>query len=256
MQRESDWLAGSAYDRLRAADFDRFVDAVESDPSASVPTCPEWDMTALSDHLARVYQGRSMVVDSGAFAAPDAFEHRTEETDPVDWLRRWSDALDRALASRSDDSPTVTFMPGADTVHFWRRRMAIETLVHRADAQVAIGSATTMDDELSADGVSELLWFGSHPEQPNGDGIASRSVISLTDGTRRWAVTLTDGGYGLPSADAPADVTVSGSAPALLLRVSGRDLDGIGWARFGVEPLLVEGDASAFARLLARLGAF
>jgi uncharacterized protein (TIGR03083 family) len=256
MAHESDWLPGSAYDRFRAADFERFVEVARSDPAAPVPTCPGWDVTALSDHLARVYQGRSIVVETGAFAAPDALAHRAEDADPVEWLRRWSDALDRALAGRPDDSPTVTFMPGADTLHFWRRRMALETLVHRTDAEVAAGSATAMDDELSADGVSELLWFGSHPGQPNGDGIAGQSIVALTDGTRRWVVALTDGGYLLSPADAPADVTVSGAAPALLLCVSGRDLDGIGWARFGVQPIAIEGDAAAFARLLARLGAF
>jgi uncharacterized protein (TIGR03083 family) len=221
-----------------------------------VPTCPEWDTTALSDHLARVYQGRSIVVESGDFAKPDALEHRADGTDPVDWLRKWSDALDRSLAGRPDDSPTVTFMPGAATVHFWRRRMAIETLVHRTDAEVAVGSATAMDDALSADGVGELLWFGTHPEQPNGDGITAQSVVAIEDGSRRWVVTLTDGAYRFPSADSPADVTVRGAAPALLLRVSGRDLDRIGWDRFGLQPVEIEGDAAAFARLLARLGAF
>ena len=47
----------------------------------------------------------------------------------------------------------------------------------------------------------------------------------------------------------PADATVRGSAPALLLAISGRDLEGLGPSRFGVDPLVVEGDPAAFDRL-------
>ena len=252
---DAGWLPGDAYDALRAQDLALFCKAAAVDLTAHVPTCPEWDVTALCDHLARVYQGRSYVIEHGEFKSSASFDARPEGADPVAWVASWSDALDRALLDRPDDAPTVTFMPGVTTVHFWRRRMALETLVHRTDAELATGEVTAMDDGLSADGVNELLWFGSHPENDHDDGIATQSVVVLTDGPRTWVATLTDGALSF-EADRDPDATVRGSAPALLLALSGRDLEAIGPARFGVEAPVVEGDASAYQRLLTRLGKF
>ena len=249
------WMPGDAYDALRAADFLRFCEAAVADTAAHVPTCPEWDVTALCDHLARVYQGRSYAIEHAAFLERDRFEVRADGADPLDFVRAWSDALDRALLDRDDDTPTVTFMPEATTVHFWRRRMALETLVHRTDAEVAVGAVSPMDDDLSADGVDELLWFGTHPENDHHDGVTATTVVELTDGTRRWASTLTDGTFTAAST-APPDATVRGSAPAILLALSGRDLEGIGPSRFGVDQPVVDGDPGAYERLRTRLGAF
>ena len=159
------------------------------------------------------------------------------------------------LLGLPDDAPAVTFMHGAATVHFWRRRMALETMVHRTDAELATGVVTPMDDALSADGVNELLWFGSHPENDHADGIEAESVVSLTDGPRTWTAVLTDGALTF-EADRPPDATVRGSAPALLLALSGRDLEALGPDRFGVVPPVVEGDAAAYQRLRTRLGDF
>ena len=69
--------------------------------------------------------------------------------------------------------------------------------------------------------------------------------MSLADGTSSWS-----------RAGGSPDVTVRGSTPALLLALSGRDLDRIGAARFGVAPLAVEGDGAAYRRLLDRMGSF
>ena len=43
---------------------------------------------------------------------------------------------------------------------------------------------------------------------------------------------------------------------ALLLALSGRDLEGIGPARFAVTLPVVEGDVAAYRRLLDRMGSF
>jgi uncharacterized protein (TIGR03083 family) len=259
------WLPGDAYDALRASDFERFCDAAGRDLTAHVPTCPEWDVTGLCDHLARVYQGRSHAIEHAAFLDRDAFELRAEGEDPLAHLRRWSDELDRSLLDRGDDAPTVTFIPEARTVHFWRRRMALETLVHRTDAELAVGEVSPMDDVLSADGVDELLWFLTYEsdDEPHDDdaadgerAVAATSTVLLTDGNRTWFVTLGPGESSVGHEPAPADATVTGSAAALLLSLSGRDLDGLGPARFGVRALELEGDPAAYERLRARLGAF
>jgi uncharacterized protein (TIGR03083 family) len=254
---DAGWLPGDTYDALRAADFARFCEAASSDLAAHVPTCPDWDVTGLCDHLARVYQGRAHAIEHAAFKEREAFEQRDEGTDPIDWVRSWSDVLDRALLGRADDAPTITFVPEVTVVHFWRRRMALETLVHRTDAEIAVGEVAPMDDELSADGVDELLWFVSgDPDVEHADGVEATTVLELTDGTRRWVVTLDAKELSTVPSSAARDATVRGSAPALLLALSGRDLEGIGPRRFGVEAPVVDGDRTAYERLTARLGGF
>jgi hypothetical protein len=142
-------------------------------------------------------------------------------------------------------------------MHFWRRRMALETFVHRTDAEIATGVVSAMNDELSADGVAELLWFGSSdPDIRHDDGNRASSVVALIAGPHQWTVTLTESGLFPHDTDAAVDATVLGAAPALLLTLSGRDVEGIGAERFGVEVPVVHGDAVAFQRLLNRLGNF
>jgi uncharacterized protein (TIGR03083 family) len=254
---DAGWLPGDAYDALRAQDFLRFCEAAVADLKAPVPTCPEWDVTGLCDHLARVYQGRSHAIEHAAFKEREDFVHREEGADPIDWVRAWSDDLDRALLDQADDAHTITFIPEVTIVHFWRRRMALETLVHRTDAELAVGDVTAMDDELSADGVDELLWFGTgDPDVEHDDGNDATSVLELTDGTRRWVVTLSPTALSTSPSSASRDATVRATAPALLLALSGRDLEGIGASRFGVVLPVVEGDPLAYERLRARLGGF
>ena len=221
-----------------------------------MPTCPEWDVTGLCDHLARVYQGRAHTIEHGEFKDRDTFVSRPDGTDPIEFVRSWSDTLDLAFSAKPDDAATVTFMPDASTVHFWRRRMALETVVHRTDAELAVGDATPMDDELSADGVDELLWFGSHPENDEPDGNDAATFVAVTDGTRAWRVELTTTALAADAGTSTPHATVRGSAPALLLALSGRDLEGIGAGRFGVRVPTIDGDPAAYERLLARLGAF
>jgi uncharacterized protein (TIGR03083 family) len=259
---DATWLPGTTYDLHRASDFDLFVAAAHKDPKAHVPTCPDWDVAGLCDHLARVYQGRTHAIVHASFLDREQFETRPDEVDPITWVQRWYVELDRALRSRSDDATTVTFMPGVTAVRFWRRRMALETIVHRTDAEIAVGQVSPMDGALSADGVDELLWFNSGPtERTPGDGASddddtdATSVVELTDGTRTWRVALTPSSVEVGSSEVP-DVTVHGSAPALLLALSGRDLAGIGEGRFGVTPLAIEGDAAAYQRLCNRFGGF
>jgi uncharacterized protein (TIGR03083 family) len=257
---DATWLAPERYDALRASDFDLFVTAARTDLAAHVPTCPDWDVTGLCDHLARVYQGRSHVIEHGSFLDRDAFELRADGDDPVAWVQRWSARLDDGLRSHGDDDDTVTFVPDVTKMRFWRRRMALETLVHRTDAQLAVGDASPMDPELSADGVDELLWFASYPDDDEPDagraGDDAGSVVALTDGARSWRVSITDTAVATPEAGVPVDATVRGSAAALLLALSGRDLEGIGPDRFGVDLPVVEGDSAPYQRLLTRLGGF
>jgi hypothetical protein len=222
---QAHWLTGHEYDALRATDFDLFCEAAARDLAAHVPTCPDWDVSNLCDHLARVYQGRAF----------------------LEWVKRWSYVLDEVLRNHPDTDTTVTFMPDSTSMLFWRRRMALETLVHRVDAELAVDmSITPMDESLSADGVAELLWFCTDLDQPIGDALGPNTSVALVAGGRRFVATVSGDSYAWEESPAHADAEVSGSAGDVLLALSGRD----------VKSLTISGDASAWQRLLNRAGCF
>ncbi|MGH1554782.1 maleylpyruvate isomerase family mycothiol-dependent enzyme [Streptomyces sp. L7] len=99
------------------------------------------------------------------------------------------------------------------TVGFWRRRRSQETLMHRWDAEHALGPTTPMDVELAADGVAEV--FDTMAPRMTSRGAATypeTSVrINATDTGHCWNY-----GPGEPIAE------ISGTAEDLLLMLWGR----------------------------------
>ena len=241
------WLKGDAYDALRARDFALFVDAAAQNLDAPVPTCPDWNVSDLCDHLARVYQGRTFTINNGTFADPKSLLLRGDDVHPLDWLRTWSANLDAALSRHADTDATVTFMDDCTSMHFWRRRMALETLVHRTDAELAVGRPiSTMDDDLSADGVAELLWFCSDPRNDRRDSLGEPTSVALVAGERRFVATVSESTFDWHESDEPTDAEVRAAAGEVLLALSGRDVPG----------LSVTPDGAAWRRLLDRAGVF
>jgi hypothetical protein len=101
------------------------------------------------------------------------------------------------------------------------------------------------------------LWFASCDlDIDHADGQLDSSVVTLSSPNHSWTVTLSQSGLLVGDIGGAVDATVYGSPPALLLALSGRDMQGIGAQRFGLEVPVVEGNAAAFQRLLARLGTF
>jgi hypothetical protein len=69
-------------------------------------------------------------------------------------------------------------------------------VIHRIDAELAVGAGTPIDEALALDGVDEVLDFlplmGSWPEVPNIDfGIVS-IVASTKDINKIWELNFTD----------------------------------------------------------------
>ncbi|HEY5437931.1 MAG TPA: maleylpyruvate isomerase N-terminal domain-containing protein, partial [Acidimicrobiales bacterium] len=112
---DAGWMPGETYDRLRAEDFAKLCAAASLDHNAHVPTCPEWDVRALCDHLARVYQARAFTIEHSTPKSSDDFELLASDADPIAWVRTWSDTLNDALSRHDDGDPTISFLPEANT---------------------------------------------------------------------------------------------------------------------------------------------
>ncbi|MFD5633038.1 maleylpyruvate isomerase family mycothiol-dependent enzyme [Streptomyces sp. NPDC127077] len=217
-----------------AVETARFVAALENaDPATAVPSCPGWTLADLVRHTGSVQRWFSALLHARVQAPP-----RTRDVDLrlperwdgyADWLAESATVAAEAFAATGPDLPMWAW--GVDQhARFWARRMLFETLVHRFDAERALGLPATIDRTVSVDGIDEFLVnlpFATSfaPDVANLRGPDRTIRFRTTDGDGDWLVRLRPDGFGLDASGAAtgsADATVRGSAADLLLLVYGR----------------------------------
>ena len=211
------------------ADYQLLASAIPETP-VDVPSCPGWSTNDLAKHMAHVYLGQAYVVETGSQA--ENKEHlapypRTE--DFMEFMSWGFAAITKALDINRPERPTWSWHHSDQSVDFWFRRMAHETVIHRIDAEQAAGEVSTIDQDLALDGVDEVLDFlpllGSWPEAPNvAFGIVS-IVASTKNGSKIWDMHFTNEAATVSVADqanASARLVISGDAEAMDLYLWGR----------------------------------
>ncbi|MFD4660662.1 maleylpyruvate isomerase family mycothiol-dependent enzyme [Kitasatospora sp. NPDC058444] len=215
-----------------AAETDRFTTAVRSaDPATPVPTCPDWTLADLVRHTGSVQRWFTVLLRRRIQAPPtsrdvDLMLPERAEDYPA-WLTESGAEAAATFATTDLDAPMWAW--GADQhARFWVRRMLFETLVHRVDAELALGLKPEIDPDLAADGVAEFLTnlpnatlFAPHTAKLRA---ADRTLrFTRTDGDGDWLIRLRPDGFDLaPDDTAAADATVSATAADLLLLLYGR----------------------------------
>jgi uncharacterized protein (TIGR03083 family) len=186
------------------ADADAVLAALSvGDPSAPVAACPGWTLRDLVVHLGGVHRWARQIVSTGEL------QRQQEEHEVVDlaaWFAEGAAALLDVLAAADPAEPCWSFTTDR-TKGFWRRRQALETVVHRWDAEHAVGEPGPIDPVLAADGVAEVV-----------DLMAPRQVKLGRIGPLPVAVELRalEGGRWVLG-EAPVSATVTASAEVLLL---------------------------------------
>jgi uncharacterized protein (TIGR03083 family) len=214
-------------------ELDAFGAALDGDLSAPVEHCGDWTLFDLAAHMGAGNAWVVTAVEEGHGNGYDAGAAPRDQAALKDWYAESANTLMRALAA-DPSTDAWSFCP-PHTVGFWRRRRSQETLMHRWDAEYALGSATPMDMALAADGVAEV--FDTMAPLMIARGITAepgRAVrITATDSGGSWVY-----GPGEPTAE------ISGMAEDLLLVLWGRkplDTDSLTWT----------GDHEAGMRVLA-----
>ncbi|MGW0533442.1 maleylpyruvate isomerase family mycothiol-dependent enzyme [Streptomyces sp. NPDC003032] len=238
-----------------AAESERFVALLEgADLSAPVPACPGWTLLDLVRHIGSVQRWFCVLLRERVREPPRTRAVELELPESHDayaaWLAASADLAARAFAEVDPDAPMWVW--GADPhARFWVRRMLYETLVHRTDAEAALGVPTVIDPALAADGVDEFLVnlpfatpYAPGVAQLRGQGEVIR--FRATDVGQEWLVQLRADGFGLvergqPDADASVDASVHARAADLLLLIYGR----LAWDSGAYE---VGGDAGLLGR--------
>lgn len=233
-----------------AADYARLHETVAGALDSPVPSCPGWTGADLANHVAEVYLHKTEAMRTG--------------TEPTDWPPDLGgepplDVLDRAyrelvaeLTARDPADPTGTWYTPDQTVGFWVRRMAQETVIHRVDAELAAGAThAPIPDDLADDGIDELLvcflaFATSDYPAMFGDQVTAcdGATVRIDTGTS-WLLALGPDTITVERGHADADAVIRGEPSAALRWV---------WRRTGDEAVTVEGNQSVVARLRALLG--
>jgi len=209
----------SDFARLRAV-------VVAADLTAAVPSCPGWTVADLTRHVGKVYLHKTLAMRDGAEPEPwPPTELAVEE--PVALLDRTYAGLLNEFTTRKPQDPAASWYTPDQTVGFWIRRMAQETVIHRIDAELGAGQPVTLiPADLAVDGIDELLKvFVSFGVAEWGDyfteilaGSPGWTYTLQTDGAA-WQVRTGPGVFAVQdgASQTATDVTVTG-APAALLR--------------------------------------
>lgn len=120
--------------------------AADTPAELPVPTCPGWDATtALWTHLGTVHRWAAEIVATRSdvrIAFRDIALHLPEDGMWAPWLADGADVLLAALRDTAGDEPMWVWADDPLGT-WWARRQLHETIVHNADAALALGRGST-----------------------------------------------------------------------------------------------------------------
>jgi len=243
---------------LEFADLLRLMDerstafraAVAPAPSldVQVPTCPEWTLFDLVQHLGEGRRRWAAIVAAGPADAPPAVPASVaprEREALLAWFSAATGELLDALRAAGPDRGCWTWWGDSQspqTAGAVARHQLQQVAVHTYDAQVAVGAPQPLPDEVALDGVDEFLATCCATTSPWPHRPATVDYHA-TEG-RSWRLALSADGARVTRGSAPtaADATAWGTANELVLFFYGR---------ISVDALKHDGDRRVFEQLIA-----
>ena len=232
------------------------------DMTVPVPSCPGWNVGQLVRHVGYGHRWATEAV-RGHGAMPRTDRAMRELSGYVDekpdelipWLREGARELDTALRDVGPDMRVWTPIPGGKkTPEFFGRRFTHETIVHRIDAALALGTEFEVAHDLAVDNVDEWLeltvvtWPRRDVERHRALHGRDRTLhFHATDTSAEWVVDLTGEEFVWRHAHEKSAVAVRGALTELLLvlyrrrTVEAADVEIFGDAEFLTSWLEVSG---------------
>ena len=222
----------------------------------AVPCCPGWTVRDLVAHVGSVYTQKAAIVAEGRIdGQPDRSD--APDDDLVEWFDESAEHLIEVLSAHDPAEPLWTFYPPDQTVGFWYRRLAQESLIHRIDGEQALGLPSDIDQDLATDGVDEVLARIAAGWPPWGTVEFADRVARLEVPGRSWTLNLgllsgTSPRSGKDYVDMPVlELVDSGESLKTVVSGSAGAMDCWLWGRTGLGDLTVQGDRSIAASVRA-----
>ncbi|MEU0032634.1 MULTISPECIES: maleylpyruvate isomerase family mycothiol-dependent enzyme [unclassified Streptomyces] len=240
-----------------------FRAAVASAPSldVQVPTCPEWTLFDLAEHIGEGRRAWAATVAAGPAPAKSAAEGAPaaprEREALLAWLAESTGQLVDALREAGPDRGCWTWWGASQsprTCGAVARHQLQQLAVHTYDAQVTTGAPQPLPSEVALDGVEEFLFTcvattSAWPHKPTAfdfhanEGRSWRLTVD-SDGARTTRVPAPGTTPATAAHEDPdaAGVSVRGTAGELVLFV---------YDRIPADSLRIDGDAGLFDLLRA-----
>lgn len=203
-----------------------------TDLTTPVPSCPGWNVGQLVRHVDGGHRWAAELVRTRATSPlPDVslrdLSAYTDE-DPAllgPILTEGAELLSGTLRQAGPDLEMWTPTPHG-TAGFFARRFAHETVIHRADAVLAVGAEFSLDVDIAVDGIDEWLELGSlpfhfdiHPQMRELLGPGRLIGLQATDIGTEWVVDLTGEAISWRRGGDEVAVSVVGAVTDLLLMI-------------------------------------
>jgi uncharacterized protein (TIGR03083 family) len=160
-------------------------------------------------HVGEVHRWAATIVREGRTGFDVTPPEVPADPELIEWFLAGHAALIETLQTAPGDVECFTFLPAPSPLAFWARRQALETVIHRIDAESASRPASPIDGALAADGIDELVagFAGRRREFEPG------TIRLQPAGGPSWHLQLGSEGVTAttPASTDPADVTVTGS---------------------------------------------
>lgn len=199
----------------------RLASLARQEPTAPIPRYSGWAMTDLIAHTGSVHQRTIDIVRHHRTENPGRVPAPTiEPEDLIEWFEAGATEM-ADLLEAADPATSVWGFGAAPNIGFWKTRMALETAVHRIDAEEAIGPAGDLDPGLAELGIDEfgVMWLGGLPVPA--DAAGSYVALEATDTGERWVVSAADR-FTIARSREEATVTFQDIASDLYLFLIGR----------------------------------
>lgn len=230
MGNQGEWKYQDYCDAVEA-EVTHFVDVVRGvDPATPVPSCPGWTIADLVKHHGSSQRRAEYVVRHSRQEPVLSQDCRADlPDDPADYAAWFAVGTQPLIATlRAADPNTPVWTNGVDQhVRYWARRILYEAIVHRADAELALGREPRIQSRLAADGIEEFLtniqcfsWVAENLRALDADGDTLH--FHSTDYEGEWIITLNGGTFTWERGHKRATVAVRGTASDLLLLTYGR----------------------------------
>jgi uncharacterized protein (TIGR03083 family) len=240
-----EWLTHERYLDSAEADARRIAELAEgADLEVAVPSCPGWALRELLFHQGMVFRWIGEIVARRATERVpfrEVPDRKMPEGGEAAWLLAGAERTVERLRATGPDLAVWGWAHGGGT-RWWGRRIAHESLVHRIDAELAVGARPEADAALAADNVDELLTNALDLrarafEGRSGLAGAGDSLhLHCTDVPGEWQLLRTAEAFTLEYGHAKADAAVRGTARDVMLWLNGRLPQGeAGPERFGDE---------------------
>ncbi len=194
------------------------------DATAPVAACPGWDISTVVTHTGEVHRWATHALVHVERPGADVEFSPSADDNLAVWIVDGATALIDALRTAGPVADTWHPFPLEQKSWVWARRQALETAMHRWDAQYAAGRGALLDSALASEGIHEYVEMGlPRVVERTGVTLPTQSLhVHCTDVDGEWLIWSEGGTYRMLPVHDKGDAAIRGTAADIWLLLMGR----------------------------------